>query len=97
MKQEYTTDPETGEQIPVSDHSYGFSDGTEIQVYAMTQDEYDAFMRLYESCNSITAYNEEINNIISEETDAFFDGQKTAEETASLIQNRISLYINEQG
>ena len=97
MKQEYTTDPETGEQIPVSDHSYGFSDGTEIQVYAMTQEEYDAFMRLYESCNSVTAYNQEINNIISEETAAFFDGQKTAEETASLIQNRISLYINEQG
>ena len=47
MKQEYTTDPETGEQIPVSDYSYGFSDGTKIQVYAMTQEEYDAFMRLY--------------------------------------------------
>lgn len=97
MKQEYTTDPETGEQIPVSNHSYGFSDGTEIQVYAMTQEEYDSFLRLYESCNSVTAYNQEISNIISEETAAFFDGQKTAEETASLIQNRISLYISEQG
>ena len=88
-------DPETGEQIPVMD-TYWFEDG-EVQVGPLTQEEYDAFMRLYESCNSIYSYDEAILNIIKEEIEPFFDGQKTAEETARLIQNRVSLYVAEQG
>ena len=95
MTQEYTEDPETGEQIPVMD-TYWFEDG-EVQVGPLTQEEYDAFMRLYESCNSIYSYDEAILNIIKEEIEPFFDGQKTAEETARLIQNRVSLYVAEQG
>ncbi|MGN0979571.1 MAG: hypothetical protein ACI4PT_04490 [Candidatus Avoscillospira sp.] len=95
MTQEYTEDPETGEQIPVMD-TYWFEDG-EVQVGPLTQEEYDAFMQLYESCNSIYSYDEAILNIIKEEIEPFFDGQKTAEETARLIQNRVSLYVAEQG
>ena len=30
-------------------------------------------------------------------TAAFFDGQKTAEETAKIIQDRVSLYVAEKG
>jgi len=33
--------------------------------------------------------------IITEETSAYFEGQKTAEETADIIQNRIQVYVNE--
>ena len=45
----------------------------------------------------MASYHEEINEIISTETEAFFAGQKTAQETADLIQNRASLYVFEQG
>ena len=72
-------------------------DGQQIDILALTQEEYDLFMRVYENCNSVTAYNQEINNIITEETAAFFDGQKTAEETAKIIQDRVSLYVAEKG
>ena len=96
MKQEYYTDPETGEEKPVSTGGIGFGDGEMIELYAITQEEMDLFMKLYESCGGVTSYNENISNIVNEETAAFFDGQKTAEETASLIQNRVSLYIQEQ-
>lgn len=36
-----------------------------------------------------------IMQIISEETDAFFHNQKTLDETAAIIQNRVQLYLNE--
>jgi len=34
-------------------------------------------------------------DIISEETQAFFSGQKSAQETADIVQNRVNIYINE--
>lgn len=89
-------DPETGEKIEVSNHGYGIGNDFSIDVYSMKQEEYDALMALYERCSSVYSSDQEIMNIIMEETAPFFDGQKTAEETANLIQNRLSLYISEQ-
>ena len=63
----------------------------------MTQEEYDLFMDLYQRTNTVTGGNQEIADIIKEECAAFFDGQKTAEQTAKLIQDRVSLYVMEQG
>ena len=45
----------------------------------------------------MSATNQAINTIIEEECQAFFAGQKTAEETARLIQDRAGLYVFEQG
>lgn len=95
-KQEYYTDPETGEEKPISNGGISFGDGEMIEIYAATQKDIDLFMKVYESCGGVTSYNQDISNIINEETAAFFDGQKTAEETASLIQNRVNLYVSEQ-
>ena len=67
-----------------------------LDIYAMKQEEYDALMALYERCSSVYSSDQEIMDIIMEEAAAFFDGQKTAEETANLIQNRLSLYMAEQ-
>lgn len=97
MTPEYWTNPETGEKEELSSVSYGIGNDLWVDIYAMTQEEYDAFMRLYESCNSIYTYNNTVYEIIQEEAAAFFDGQKTAEETAKIIQDRVGLYVMEQG
>ena len=89
-------DPETGEKIEISNHGYGIGNDFSIEIYSMKQEEYDALMALYERCSSVYSSDQEIMDIIMEEAAAFFDGQKTAEETANLIQNRLSLYISEQ-
>lgn len=39
--------------------------------------------------------NNKIQTIISEEVNAFFSGQKSAEDVAKLIQNRVMTYLNE--
>lgn len=40
-------------------------------------------------------YNEEIAQIIQDEGSSFFDGQRTVEEAAERIQNRVALYLSE--
>lgn len=76
---------------------YWFSDTEEVAYYALTQAELDLFWSLYENTNIVSGSNQAINTIIREETEAFFAGQKTAQETARLIQDRASLYVFEQG
>ena len=40
--------------------------------------------------------NDSIYNIVSEQAQAFFAGQKSAEEVARLIQSKANIYVNEQ-
>ncbi|MDR2606727.1 MAG: hypothetical protein LBC38_05550 [Oscillospiraceae bacterium] len=69
---------------------------TIIPYYAMSQSTLDKFMELLKSIDRTGEQNNSINDIINEELGPFFSGQKTAQETASLIQNRVKIYVNEQ-
>lgn len=95
MTVQYEDDESYGEKrpIPMTYIWYGQEDSQEI--YHMTQEEYDTFWKLYESCNSFYAYNMEITDLITDQCSAYFAGQKTAEETARLIQDRVGLYVME--
>lgn len=64
--------------------------------YAMTQEQYDRFMEFINRINRVTERDETLVGIMREETGAFFNNQKSAEETAELIQIRVQLYLNEQ-
>ncbi len=39
--------------------------------------------------------NDEITNIITEEAEAFFKGQKSVADVAGVIQSRVQVYVNE--
>lgn len=96
MTPEYTTDPETGEKVEVSSGGIGFNDFM-VELYSVKQEDFDSFWAVYENCATVSAGNNEVINMIKTQAKAFFDGQKTAEETAKLIQDQISLYMMEQG
>ena len=93
----FETDPETGEEVEQPSNWYWFEEGDEVQIFTLTEAEYDLFMDLYEKTNVLSGGNEEISELIKEECQAFFAGEKTAKETANLIQDRVSLYVLEQG
>jgi len=97
MTTEFETDYATGEKVPVPSTSIWYGMEENLMLYAMTQEELDLFMDIYNRCTNFYSYHQEITNLISEEAAAFFDGHKTAEETARLIQDRIGLYVMEQG
>lgn len=103
MEKQYETDEngdpvldENGEPIEISVGGFSYGDGPIIEVYAMTQEQYDTVLRLIDSTHRIMRYDTSLQEIISDETGAFFAGEKSAEETAQLIQNRVQLYLAEQ-
>lgn len=60
----------------------------------MTEEQLDKLVTFLLSVNRRYYENEEIMDIVSEESGAFFNGDKTAKETAKVIQNRVQLYLD---
>lgn len=103
MEQEYETDAngnkvldENGEPIKVSMGGYGFGGDEMYDIYAMTQEQYDDLLSLIASTTRTGSYDTSIMAIINQETGAFFNGEKSAEDTAKIIQSRVKLYVAEQ-
>ncbi|MBR6424526.1 MAG: hypothetical protein IKS29_01055, partial [Oscillospiraceae bacterium] len=96
MVNETWTNPETGEEEIQPKTTYWVSDEEQIEIYAMTQEQMDEFMNFYHSIKTVSSYDTEIFSIVSDQAQAYFDGQRSAEETARLIQSRVSLYVAEQ-
>lgn len=94
MTPEYYED-ENGNQVEQMKTSWGYDDFN-MDIYAATQEEVDAVKEIIFSAErTSSSINEELTNIITEETGAFFKGQKTAKDTADIIQNRIQIYVKE--
>ena len=92
MKVEYIKD-EQGNTIEKEKTEY--SQGSfEAVIYAATKEETEGFYELLSSATR-QSVDSEIWDMIYEETRPFFDGTKTASEVAEIIQNRVSLYLQE--
>ena len=68
---------------------------SEIKIGVNTDEDNQKVMDLINSTTSVSRYDSELNKIITEESAFFFEGQKSAQEVAEIIQNRVSNYIAE--
>ncbi|MCQ2558943.1 MAG: extracellular solute-binding protein, partial [Oscillospiraceae bacterium] len=87
---------EDGNRIEESRGGMGFEDGTTVEFYAITQEQADQIRELIASTTHTVRYDDSINSIVNEVVEAYYSNQKSAEETAKLVQSRVSLYVNEQ-
>ncbi len=87
----YTNDDGTKEE----EAEYYWIGDQEIKLPPLTQEDVKFIEDFINSLHEPITYNESVNNIIMEEASAFFSGQKSAEEVASIIQSRLSIYVNE--
>ncbi|MCD7750893.1 MAG: extracellular solute-binding protein [Lachnospiraceae bacterium] len=71
------------------------STGESICVYKASQEDVDTVIGLINSADRRYYSFTEVENIITEEAAYYFAGQKSFEEVAALIQNRVQLYLNE--
>ncbi len=102
MTIEYETDAdgnflldENGEKIVIP-KAQAWSGDEEYTIDVMSQEQYDAFMELYRSASGVYDRNEEVLEIIKEESAYYFSGQRSVDDAAAMIQNRVNLFVAEQ-
>ena len=71
------------------------SDNFTVEVYAATEEQTNRMMEMIETAQTGERMDQEILSIIMEESSGFFEGQKSVENVAEVIQNRVQLYLNE--
>jgi len=75
--------------------SWGMDD-VSVDMYAISDEQLAGFMEVIENAKRAVSYDEKLFNIIAEDASAFFEGAKSAEETAKIIQSRVQIYLSEQ-
>ncbi|NLL38214.1 MAG: extracellular solute-binding protein [Clostridiales bacterium] len=83
---------ENGNPYPRSANVYN----THYEFEFVTQDQVNKFLELIDASVRVLYKDYFLTSIIMEECAAFFAGDKSAEETAKLIQHRANIYVNEQ-
>ncbi len=103
IKVEYVLD-ENGEKVldengePIIENSgggIGYGDDWEYTYHVPTEEEVKRLDELIQSARPVMDSDTQIMNIISEEAQAFFSGQKSAKDVAGVIQSRVQVYVNE--
>lgn len=69
--------------------------GKKIVIPLPDEDDIAQIRKYIESADTRSITDVRISSIIKEEVGAYFEGQKTAEQTADIIQRRVSIYLKE--
>lgn len=68
----------------------------EITFRTATEEEVNCVMELIEAARPVSTEEDRIVDIIREDAEPFFQGQKSVEEVTDIIQNRVQNYLNER-
>ena len=79
-----------------ADGSVEMGENGEVNVYAMTQEQADEILGLINATTAVYGYDESIMGIITDEAAPYFAGEKSLDDTVSMIQSRVNLYVAEQ-
>lgn len=97
MGEEATKNPtytdENGNEVETQDYFY--LNGVEVPIDPMTKEEVEKFKETLYSLNQIYNYDEDLIQIIEEESAAYFNGQKSVRDVSAIIQSRAKIYVNE--
>lgn len=73
-----------------------YNDGYTFRYHAVDWDEINAMLELLQNTRPASSSDsDDIVKIIHEEAQAYYSGQKSADDVADIIQNRVSLYVGE--
>ena len=85
---------EDGNPIEESHSSWGINNFT-IDVFATKQEEYDQIMDLYNQVDRMSGSDDNVYDIVTEVSGSYFAGDRSLDDAASLIQNKVTTYVNE--
>ncbi len=73
-----------------------YEDGWSFDYHMVTRDEIETILNLVKDATpAFDLENDEIIKIIREEAQGYYSGQKSAEDVAEVIQNRVRMYVEE--
>ena len=88
---------EEGNKIPIARYGrWNEATGESEEVYAIEPEQIDQLRELIASTDKKANYDNAIFDIVNEQAAAFFQGQKSAEEVAKLVQSKANIFVNEQ-
>lgn len=95
MERPYWINEETGEK-EYYDDSYWINN-TSVNIDPLTKEEKDYLVEYIKGATKRTGdYDQEIYEIIEEEIQAYFKGEKSAQDAVDVIQNRVSILVSEK-
>ena len=87
---------DNGERVETEKGFESFSGIEEVcYFYAASQEDCDQLMALYNAISTYSRWDPDLDPIVIESAGAYFAGDRSLDDTAALIQNRASLYVNE--
>ena len=91
---------EKWEKIPISRGGMGTAgeDGEmfSFEFYGLTREQADRFLAMLEIAQPFPNFNNTVFEMVQNEAAPFFAGERSAEDTARIIQSKVSLYMAEQ-
>jgi hypothetical protein len=90
----YATMRNTSVYLPIFQSYLDSQQKTLKEIYA--PEIVDQAIRLIQGATTVTEEYSPIPNIVVDEAQAYFSGDKSAEDVAKVIQNRVSIYLSEQ-
>jgi hypothetical protein len=98
MEDAMEPDVETGVDgtVELPKESCFVGDGEYVNVYAASQADVDAVTWLIDSADTRHQYNTEIQQIIDEEAESYLSGQTDLQSAVEHIQDRVTVYLQEQ-
>lgn len=95
LEAEYEIDSE-GNRKPVVKNQILFEGEEPVEIYAISEAQAEKLRELIASAEMHNALDDRLYRILLEEADYYFNGDKTLEETARVIQGRAQMYVSER-
>ena len=86
---------ENGQKKEISRGGWGWG-SLQVEFYALSQAEADQILSIIESTTRVIDSDDELMEIIQEDTQAYFAGQKSLDDVVRQLQSKMNIYINEQ-
>ncbi len=92
MSRPYWTD-ENGEKVEYDNTIW--INNEEVIIPPLNQEQCDELVSFIKSVDKVSYSNQDIQNLVLEDAAAFFNGQKSAQEVATIIQSRVQIFVDE--
>ena len=95
MVQEYWTD-EDGVEHPQSHGGIGWGNFM-VMLYALTQEDAVLLREIIDTANLTARWDNTVSDMLTEELLPFLAGDRSAADTARILENRVAIYMSERG